>query len=254
MKRFLASLRGASCLTALLLSACPLSAEEQAQPPAEQAQDQQAPAEMVLPEAPSNEDISYALGFTMAADMSQRDMGIDKDQLMQGMAAGFAGQEPRLTQEQLAMCMITFQMRMQQEQQKMMQEHMQMAQANLEEGQAFLKDHAEKEGVTITDSGLQYKVITPGDGQSPEMGQMVTVHYTGKLIDGTVFDSSEGQEPRSFQVGGVIPGWNEALQMMKVGGKWELAVPADLAYGEQGRSTIPPNATLIFTVELLGIE
>ena len=123
-------------------------------------------------------------------------------------------------------------------------------------GEIFLAENAKKEGVKTTASGLQYKVIKSGTGESPKPTDTVKVHYHGTLIDGTVFDSSvQRGEPISFPVGGVIPGWVEALQLMKVGDKWQLFIPSKLAYGEQSPSPkIAPNSTLLFEVELLGIE
>jgi FKBP-type peptidyl-prolyl cis-trans isomerase FklB len=123
-------------------------------------------------------------------------------------------------------------------------------------GEAFLAENAKKEGVKTTASGLQYKVIKSGTGESPKPTDTVKVHYHGTLIDGTVFDSSvQRGEPISFPVTGVIPGWVEALQLMKVGDKWQLFIPAKLAYGARSPSPlIGPNSTLIFEVELLGIE
>jgi FKBP-type peptidyl-prolyl cis-trans isomerase FklB len=123
-------------------------------------------------------------------------------------------------------------------------------------GAAFLAENAKKDGVTTTASGLQYKVIKSGTGESPKLSDTVKVHYQGTLIDGTVFDSSiQRGQPISFPVGRVIPGWVEALQLMKVGDKWQLFIPAKLAYGDQSPTpAIPPNSVLIFEVELLGIE
>ena len=123
-------------------------------------------------------------------------------------------------------------------------------------GETFLAQNAKKEGVVTTASGLQYKVIQSGTGESPKLTDRVKVHYHGTLIDGTVFDSSvQRGQPIFFPVNGVIPGWVEALQLMKVGDKWRLFIPAKLAYGDQSPSpAIPPNSALIFEVELLGIE
>lgn len=123
-------------------------------------------------------------------------------------------------------------------------------------GEAFLADNAKKDGVKTTASGLQYLVLKSGTGETPKATDKVKVHYHGTLIDGTVFDSSvQRGEPITFPVTGVIPGWVEALQMMKVGDKWKLFIPAKLAYGEQSPTpAIPPNSVLIFEVELLGIE
>jgi len=123
-------------------------------------------------------------------------------------------------------------------------------------GTAFLTANARKEGVITTASGLQYKVIKSGTGESPKLTDTVKVHYQGTLIDGTIFDSSiQRGQPISFPVNRVIPGWTEALQLMKVGDKWQLFIPAKLAYGDRSPSpAIPPNSVLIFEVELLGIE
>lgn len=128
--------------------------------------------------------------------------------------------------------------------------------AKADAGETFLAENAKKEGVKTTASGLQYKVINSGTGASPKATDMVKVHYHGTLIDGTVFDSSvQRGEPISFPVSGVIPGWVEALQLMKVGDKWQLYIPARLAYGENSPTpAIPPNSVLLFEVELLGVE
>ena len=123
-------------------------------------------------------------------------------------------------------------------------------------GKAFLARNAERDGVITTTSGLQYEVLVAGDGQSPAATDLVTVHYTGTLIDGTVFDSSvERGQPAEFPANRLIAGWVEALQLMQVGDKWKLFVPSDLAYGERGAGgAIGPNQTLIFEIELLGVR
>ena len=128
--------------------------------------------------------------------------------------------------------------------------------SNLEKGQTFLKENASKPGVKTTPSGLQYKVITEGSGKSPKATDTVLVHYRGTTIDGTEFDSSyKRNEPISFPLNGVIPGWTEGVQLMKEGGKVELFIPSNLAYGSQGAGgVIPPDSTLIFDIELLKVQ
>jgi len=130
------------------------------------------------------------------------------------------------------------------------------SEAAIKEGKDFLAENAKKDNVVTLADGLQYKILKEGSGPKPSATDKVKVHYTGKLLDGTVFDSSvERGEPITFQLNRVIPGWTEALQLMPVGSKWRLFIPSDLAYGERGAGqTIPPNSTLIFDVELLGIE
>ena len=127
--------------------------------------------------------------------------------------------------------------------------------ANKKEGDAFLAANAKKPGVVTLPSGLQYRVIKDGSGTSPKVSDVATVHYEGKLVNGTVFDSSYKRgEPAQFQPRNVIKGWTEALQLMKTGSEWELFIPPDLAYGPQGRPSIPPNSTLIFKVELIAVN
>ena len=128
------------------------------------------------------------------------------------------------------------------------------AEDNARLGREFLENNAKQEGVRVTASGLQYQVIKPGDGPKPGPNDVVTVHYTGRLIDGTVFDSSiERGEPATFAVGQVIPGWVEGLQLMNEGAAWRLFIPAELAYGKHGTGPIQPNSTLIFDVQLIKV-
>ena len=126
---------------------------------------------------------------------------------------------------------------------------------NKMKGEAFLAENAKKEGVTVTASGLQYEVIASGSGATPTLSDTVETHYTGRFMDGSEFDSSVSRgQPLTFAVTGVIAGWTEALQLMKEGDKWKLYIPSDLAYGERGVGPIPPNATLIFEIELLSVK
>jgi len=126
---------------------------------------------------------------------------------------------------------------------------------NKAKGEAFLAENAKQEGITVTASGLQYKVITSGSGATPTLSDTVETHYTGKFLDGSEFDSSVSRgQPLTFPVTGVIAGWTEALQLMQEGDKWQLFIPSDLAYGERGVGPIPANATLIFDIELISVK
>ncbi|MBE0596607.1 MAG: FKBP-type peptidyl-prolyl cis-trans isomerase [Desulfuromonadales bacterium] len=197
--------------------------------------------------------VSYAIGLNIGRDFKQQEIDIDPDLLAQGIRDAVAGVPPQLTDEQVQETITAFQKEMIATQEKKATE---MAEKNLKEGEAFLAETAKQEGVVTLPSGLMYKVIEEGTGPKPSAGDTVTVHYEGRLVDGTVFDSSlQRGEPATFPVSGVIPGWTEALQQMNQGAKYELYIPAKLAYGERGAGpVIGPNATLIFNVELLEIQ
>ncbi|MEY8214399.1 MAG: FKBP-type peptidyl-prolyl cis-trans isomerase [Colwellia sp.] len=139
---------------------------------------------------------------------------------------------------------------------KLQEQEQAIAKEKAAEGEAFLAENAKRDDVTVTESGLQYEIITTGEGEKPTAESTVSVHYHGTLSNGDVFDSSvERGQPAEFPVGGVIAGWTEALQLMAEGSKWKLTIPYNLAYGEQGsQGAIPPYATLIFDVELLSIK
>jgi FKBP-type peptidyl-prolyl cis-trans isomerase FklB len=141
-------------------------------------------------------------------------------------------------------------------QKEMMAKQQEVATKNKKEGEAFLVENKKKQGVKTLPSGLQYKVIKEGTGKKPKLGDTVTAHYWGTLIDGTEFDSSYKRgQPANFPVSGVIPGWTEALQLMGEGAKWQLFIPSNLAYGERGAGAgIGPNATLIFEIELISVQ
>jgi FKBP-type peptidyl-prolyl cis-trans isomerase FklB len=195
--------------------------------------------------------VSYAIGLDIATKLNRPELDLDAKALTAGIADGFAG-KPALTEEEQKAVIMDLQksaMARAEEKEKA------AASTNLKAGEAFLAENAKKEGVKTTASGLQYKVIKTGTGASPKPTDTVKVHYHGTLIDGTVFDSSVRRNtPATFPVNGVIPGWTEALQLMKVGDKWRLFIPAKLAYGANGPGPIGPNSALIFEVELLGIE
>jgi len=196
---------------------------------------------------------SYGIGMNMGRTFKTDGVAIDLDAFFQGVKDGLTGQQPRFSEQQLRTAFETFQRDMQarQEQRAKLQ-----GDKNQREGQVFLAQNRTKPGVRTTASGLQYQVIRSGTGATPKASDTVKVHYDGYLVDGTQFDSSvKRKEPAILEVENVIPGWTEALQMMKIGDKWRLFVPSDLAYGADGAgNAIGPNATLIFDVELLGIE
>jgi FKBP-type peptidyl-prolyl cis-trans isomerase len=194
---------------------------------------------------------SYAIGMQFAQAMEQDESEAQLQWILQGMRDAFEGKPPRMNEAERQQAVREFMMAAQEERQKTMAE---LAEKNLEEGETFLAKNKEKEGVVTTESGLQYKVLEEGDGDSPTAQDTVRVHYKGTLMDGTVFDSSyQRNEPAEFPVQGVIPGWTEGLQLMKEGAKYRFWIPGNLAYGERGNRGIPPNAMLTFDVELLDV-
>lgn len=198
------------------------------------------------------EKLGYAIGMNVGMNMKQQNVEADPEQIAAGLKTALKGEETRLNQQEMAQILTAYQQEMQQ---KQMAEMAAAATENTKQAEDFLAENAKKDGVKTLPSGLQYRVITEGTGASPTAESMVDVHYKGTLVDGTEFDSSYKRgAPASFPVGGVIPGWTEALQLMKEGAKWELAIPPALAYGERGAPpVIPPNAALVFEVELLKI-
>ena len=197
--------------------------------------------------------ISYTIGVNIGHDFTAQKMDVDADVLLLGLKDSMGGKELRLTEEEMVAEIQSFQQEMQT---KMAAEMEAMVAKNKAEGEAFLAENAKQEGVVVTESGLQYKILEPGEGDSPGADDVATVHYRGTLIDGSQFDSSYDRgQPATFPVGGVIPGWTEALQLMKPGAKWQLVIPSELAYGERGAGQdIGPNATLLFDVELISVE
>jgi FKBP-type peptidyl-prolyl cis-trans isomerase len=181
---------------------------------------------------------SYGIGRQLGENLAVR---LDVDALLRGIEDARAGRETAVSDEEMAQVMPRLQQAIQEDQ--------------MAEGRAFLAENAEKDGVTTTESGLQYEVLAEGEGATPQPGDQVTIHYRGTLVDGTEFDSSYGSgEPATFGVSGVIQGFSEGLQLMSVGSKYKLVIPSDLGYGPQGSGqAIGPNETLIFEVELLSI-
>lgn len=197
--------------------------------------------------------MGYSLGASMGRQFRNDKLQVDAEALANGVRDGFTLDKLALTDEEVGAGMQQLQKT---HTERMQAEQKAAADKNLADGEAFLKDNATKEGVITTESGLQYKIVTAGEGPKPGAEDVVKVHYRGTLLDGTEFDSSyKRNEPVTFPVGGVIPGWVEALQLMPVGSKWELYIPSGLAYGPGGAGgQIGPNSTLKFEVELLSIE
>jgi FKBP-type peptidyl-prolyl cis-trans isomerase FklB len=193
--------------------------------------------------------VSYAIGLNIGHSFKAQDMDVDVDLVTRGIKDVTAGQPELMTEAEVKQTLTAFQQEMRA---KMQQKRAEMGLKSKAEGEAFLAANKNQPGVTVLPDGLQYLVITNGSGAIPTASDTVTVNYKGTLIDGTEFDSSYKRgQPASFQVGGVIRGWTEALEKMTVGSKWKLFIPSNLAYGEQGQRGIPPNSVLIFEVELL---
>ncbi len=196
--------------------------------------------------------VSYSFGLIFGKRMTDDLPSLDLNVFVQGLKDGFKDTPSLLTDAQIEETLRQFQARQQQEQ---LQKFEKIADKNKAAGDAFLATNKNKEGVVTLANGLQYKVITAGSGAKPTAISTVKVHYSGSLLDGTVFDSSiEQGKPVSFPVNAVIPGWTQALQLMPEGSKWNLYIPSDLAYGPGGNRNIGPNETLLFEVELLEIE
>jgi len=204
--------------------------------------------------------VGYSIGTQIGGSFSRDGIDIDLDAFVSGFSHAYSGKELVISETEIRGILEAFSKRMQAVRQKQMEEQKkkmaELAPKNAEEGKKFLEANKKKKGVVELSSGLQYKVIKKGKGDSPKAIDTVKVRYRGTLIDGTEFDSSykRGEEPVPLQVSRVIKGWIEALQLMKEGAKWELYIPSDLAYGPQGPPNIGPNATLIFEVELVSIE
>ena len=197
--------------------------------------------------------MSYIIGMDLGKNFQGQGMDIDADILAKGIKDGVSGGKPLLSEQEVKETLAAFQAEMMAKQVALAKTR---GEKNKKEGEAFLAANQKKEGVKTLPSGLQYKVIKPGSGNSPKVTDEVTAHYRGTLIDGTEFDSSYRRgKPETLPVSGVIPGWTEALQLMQVGAKWELYIPSNLAYGERGAGqNIAPNAVLIFEIELISIQ
>ena len=197
----------------------------------------------------SAEKASYGMGMNIGRSFEHQQFEVSTAALTAGILDIMGKKEPMLTKEQVdeAFAEIRDEIRKKKEEESL---------ANAEKAKTFLADNAKKDGIVVLDSGLQYQVLSAGTGSSPKATDVVKTHYHGTLIDGTVFDSSVDRgEPAEFPVNRVIPGWTEALQQMKVGDKWKLFIPSELAYGKRSPSPkIPANSALIFEVELLEVK
>jgi len=199
--------------------------------------------------------LSYVLGAYYGNDWKRREMEVNDlnfDEFVRALKTALAGEKSAVTDQEIRDLLNQFQTNLT----ARVQEKRRIAgEKNKAEGEKYLAENKDKPGVVTLPSGLQYKVLIEGSGESPKKEDSVTVNYRGTLIDGTEFDSSAKRgQPASFRVGGVIPGWTEALTLMKPGAKWQLFIPSALAYGERGNPSIAPNATLLFDVELVSIQ
>lgn len=208
------------------------------------------------PKAPltdKKDKVSYSIGMDIGKSIQKQKMDINPDIFMAGLKDAMADKYTLMTEEEIKQTLLAFQNELIEKQKAELKV---IAEKNKEEGEKFLTENKKRKEITTLPSGLQYRVMRDGKGASPKANDTIKAHYMGKLIDGKKFDSSYDRgEPARFAVNAVIPGWTEALQIMKPGAKWELFVPANLAYGEQGiGGIIGPNSTLIFEVELVEVE
>ncbi len=190
--------------------------------------------------------LSYALGLSMGQNFKMSGVAsLNVEDFAEAIKAVYENTEKKMSYDEAKQVVQDY----------FKQLESSIADNNARAGKLYLEENAKAEGVKVTKSGLQYKVIEQGNGETPGPNDVVTVHYQGRLIDGTVFDSSiERGEPATFAVGQVIPGWVEGLQMMKEGDTWQLTIPSELAYGSHGTGPIQPNSTLIFDVKLLKVQ
>jgi FKBP-type peptidyl-prolyl cis-trans isomerase FklB len=209
-------------------------------------------AEEKKPLQTQKEKQSYSMGADIGSRIKSQGIEVDADAFAKGMKDSIAGDNLLMTDDEIRESLMALQKELMEKQTERAKT---LGDKNLKEGEAFLAENMKKEGVVTLPSGLQYKVIKEGEGKTPGPSETVVVNYRGTLIDGTEFDSSfKRGEPATFPLNHVIPGWTEALQLMKEGGKMEIFVPADLAYGEQTTGIIGPNSTLIFEIELISIQ
>lgn len=211
-----------------------------------------APSAFAFELTTEQQKLSYSLGLIVGGQLKQDVQDVDLEAFQEGVQTIYKDGEPLLTPEQVNQVMQAFQQRKMEEQRQAIA---QLAKENLEKGQAYMAENGKKDGVTTTESGLQYEQLQAGNGNKPAATDNVEVHYRGTLVDGTEFDSSYARgEPVTFPLNGVIPGWTEGVQLMDEGSKARLVIPSELAYGPGGMgNAIGPNETLVFEIELLKI-
>lgn len=200
----------------------------------------------------TKDKVSYSIGLSIGTNLQRQGIDINSDHLFNGIKDALAGAKPRLSEKEMNSTMQAFQQEMMS---KAQAQRKAAGEKNKSAGEAFLAENKKKEGVKVTASGLQYKVISEGKGEKPKATDTVVAHYRGTLIDGKEFDSSyKRNEPAEFPLNQVIPGWTEGLQLMSVGSKYQFVIPSSLAYGESAPAEIGPDSTLVFDVELVGIK
>jgi len=237
-------------ITALAVYAAQDTPQEKPAQPADAPQsksDGEKPTAPAIKFANDMDKVSYIIGTQVGQTIIRQKIDVNLDMFVKGLKDTLDEKELALTPQQIQEVMAKFQ-------QSLLEKRQKQAEQNLTEGKAFLEQNKTQEGIKVTPSGLQYKVIKEGAGKTPQSSDRVKTHYRGTLIDGKEFDSSyQRNQPAEFAVAEVIKGWTEALLMMKEGAKWQLFVPSDLAYGTAGRPSIPPHAVLIFEIELLEV-
>ena len=193
--------------------------------------------------------LGYQIGGQLAAQIREGRLNLDPEAFAQAIADVLSGRPPAMTSAQMEAALEKLQ-------QQQTERRNTVAETGQSRGEAFQVEYSQRQGVVATASGLQYRVIETGEGRSPGPADTVVVHYVGQLIDGTEFDSSRGRgTPATFSLGGIIPGWQEALQLMREGDIWEVVIPSELAYGAQGAgASIGPNETLVFEIELISVK
>lgn len=237
-------------LAALLAASGAALAQDKPAEPAKPAQ----PAQPGKPKPEALQDkASYIIGLNLGRSLKSQDVPCTQDLIIQGLRDGLAGATPLLTEEEIQSAMQEFQTQMMAQQETKRKAE---GEKNLKASEAFLAQNKARKEIKTTASGLQYEVLKEGSGETPKATDQVTVNYRGTLTDGTVFDSSYDRgEPATFPVNGVIPGWVEALQLMKPGAKYKIYLPSALAYGERGAGgDIGPNQALVFEVELISVQ